>query len=81
MKDFVDILLELEEGTSPVRKRRDKQLKRKRHITYLKNKNKKKILSKKRRVTSKFKKWQRKTKAKAKMGRTATGKRKSRFVN
>lgn len=81
MKSFVDILLELEEGASPVRKRRNIQLNRKRHVQYLKDKNRKRVLSKKRRVTSKFKKWQRKTKAKIKMGRTATGKRKSRYVN
>jgi len=81
MLDFLELLenYELIEA-APVKKRVNKTLRRKRHLKYLKQKAKKKMLAKKYRKTSKFKKWKMKSKVKSKTGRTATGRRKIKFV-
>jgi hypothetical protein len=81
MKTFREILEEeLEESVTPVRKRINPSVRRKRKINYLKNKQKKKLQGKRYRRTSDYKRWKRKTEVKSKTGRTATGKRKSTLV-
>ena len=78
---FVDIIYEqLLEKAAPVRKRVDRNQRRKRHVEYLKNKQKKKAKAKRYRKMTSYKKWKAKTKKKAVQGRTATGKRKKVYV-
>lgn len=81
MLDFVELLEEFNlVEVAPVKKRVNKTVRRKRHVEYLKKKAKKKMMAKKYRKSSKFKKWKVKTKVKSKTGRTATGRRKVKFV-
>lgn len=80
MKTFIDILVELEESVVPVKKRVNKAKRREQHIDYLKTKAKKKAKAKKYHKTSRYTKWKKKTKAKKPTGRTATGKRITKFI-
>ena len=81
MLTFLDLLLEYDlTEASPVKKRVNKTLRRKRHIKYLKTKARKKMKAKKYRKSSKFTKWKAKSKMKKKLGRTATGRRKVKFI-
>ena len=76
--DAIDSDDELEEGA--IRKKISAVDKRERKRDYRKNKAALKLKAKKYRKTQRFKKYQKKAKKKAKMGRTASGKRKTTFI-
>ena len=65
---------------APVKKRINKQDRRKRSMNYRRNKAKIKMKAAKYRKTAKYKQLQKKAKARAKSGRTATGRRKTTYV-
>lgn len=81
MKTFLDILFEhnlLE--ASPVRKKINKTLRKKRHLAYLRNKAKLKMKQKRFRKSSSYKRYKTKKKLLAKRGLTARGKRIKKFI-
>lgn len=85
LKEIVDIINNINEvdkefDESLKKVRIDPKKKRERSRAYKKNKQKLKIKAKKFRKTAKFKKWQKKSKKKAASGKTASGKKKVKFV-
>lgn len=82
---FNDILVQIEncddlEEASKIRKKISPAEKKKRALDYRKNRATLKRKASKYRKTSKFKKYSKKSKRAAKRGKTATGKRQTRFI-
>lgn len=75
-----DISEELEEAFAPKRIKIKPAERRERRIAYRHNRAALKLKAKKFRRTAKFKRWLRKSKRKARMGKTATGKRIRKFL-
>jgi hypothetical protein len=65
---------------APIKRRINKQVRRQRALKYRKNRAKVKQKAKKYRKTAKYKQLQKRAKMKARSGRTATGRRKVRYV-
>lgn len=78
--DFEDDEEDLEEGFKPKRVKRDRQQRRKNRQYYKKNRFKIKMQKKKYQRTPAFKKYLRKKKRLGKVGKTSTGKRKTKFI-